>query len=434
MTHANRRLFLALLIAAAWSFLAPLRAGESDSGKPDPKDLKAIAELRPVQSREPRAWISPEYVRYSQNDTAPLPLLLTRTTPASIANIGSVPGPGTSTVYGQNRLGFKDGNGVRLSAGGWFDRDEKVGLEVSGFYIPKQTQTTTVSSNGSDGLAAPYADYNPAGGNTPGTIATIPIAGLFDTYGPASGGQASFRATTEQYGGEANLLVHLAGSPAGDSVRFNADLLAGFRYLGLKEEFDDAYAGEVVQSSSLTTTFGASDRFRTDNNFYGGNLGFHFRAAYDKFFAEFTPKIGLGVMDESVDVGGSAFSTGSGMFQGYALGLTGNPGGLYATGNKLGARSADRFAYLPQITLKLGYEFTPWLDGFLAYDALYVSQLARAVGQIDTNIDSGTAALGNYSPTGDGGVLGAADHSPAPGVNASSMFEQGLTAGLTFKL
>jgi hypothetical protein len=359
-----------------------------DVTAPRASDMKIKAELRPAHET-PRIWITPEYVHYWQNTTTKLPELLSIADPTDSFPVGS--------YYGNKGISWNDGNGVKLTVGAWIDEQKHFGVELTGFYVPKQTQSI---------------GYNPLPGNVDGFFSDYNLGSpphtfkLFFPTDPAS--SANFHYGTEQYGGEANGLVHIGEWQPVDGLKVDASGLGGFRYFGLQDSYSDAL-------NQPNAGFFYNDYFKTDNNFYGVNLGVHARFEYKSFFAEVTPKIALGATDESVGVNGSN-----------TVPAVPGPGGFYASGNKLGQRTSTPFAYLPQITIKLGYDFSKTVEAFIGYDALYLSDVARVENQISTQLDGNQIAGFNFG--------GGPDQSPAPGVQSSSLFEQGVTAGLTFKL
>jgi hypothetical protein len=83
---------------------------------------------------------------------------------------------------------------------------------------------------------------------------------------------------------------------------------------------------------------------------------------------------------------------------------------------------------LPEVTLKLGYDIKNRVEFFVGYDLLYLSEVARANGQVPSQVDAATSPIEAL-----GGVPGAVDNSPAPTVSSTSFFEQGVTAGVTAK-
>ncbi len=387
MPYAANLLVWAIVSVQAQSLTAP-QAG----------DMKVKAELRKADD-SPRIWITPEYVHYWQNTTAKLPELLSVTDMADLTPIGN--------FYGNKGIAWNDGNGAKLTIGAWIDEEKRYGIELTGFYIPKQTQS---------------ASFNPLPGNvdaffTDTHFGQPPI--IFRNFFPVDpASHASFQYSTMQYGGEANGLVHLKDWQPTEGLKIEENILAGFRYFGLQDSYSDQYVqptGGILPPPPIG--FAYNDNFKTDNNFYGANLGVHVRLEYKRFFAEITPKVALGLTDESVGVNGSN-----------AVVMNPGPGGFYASGNKLGHRTNDTFAYLPQITVKLGYDFNDTVEAFVGYDALYLSEVARVENQISTQLDGNQIAGINFVPGGP------PDGSPAPTVQSSSLFEQGVTAGITFKL
>lgn len=350
--------------------------------------MKIKAELRPLVEA-PRVWMTTEYVHYWQNTTTKLPELLSNADPTDTFPVGS--------YYGNKGITWNDGNGFKLTVGAWIDDEKRYGVELTGFYIPRQTQSNNYNLS-SGGVDAFFSDFN--AGAPPGTHRN------FFPTDPTS--QANFHYGTEQYGGEANDLVHVGDWEPTDGLKISVTALGGFRYFGLQDSYSDEYNESI-------SGFFYNDSFKTNNNFYGANLGAHMRMQYENFFAEITPKIALGVTDESVGVNGSN-----------VVPAVPGPGGFYASGNKLGHRSSAPFAYLPQITIKFGYDITKNIEAFVGYDALYLSDVARVENQISTQLDGNQMAGFNFG--------GGPDQSPALTVQSSSLFEQGVTAGLTLKL
>jgi len=370
--------------------IASVRAEDTSASAPSANEMKMIPALRPVEE-VPRIWITPEYVHYWQNTTTKLPQLLSIADPTDSFPVGS--------YYGDKGLSWNDGNGVKLTVGAWIDDDKRYGIELAGLYVPEQTQSV---------------NFNPLPGNVDAFFADFNMGypphfkQNFFPSDPAS--NASFQYGTEQYGGEANGLIHIGEWEPMNGLKVSADGLGGFRYFGLKDSYSDQY-------NEPNAGFFYSDEFKTDNNFYGANFGAHIRVECQRFFAEITPKIALGVTDESVSVNGSN-----------VVPNNPGPGGFYASGNKLGDHSNTPFAYLPQITVKVGYNINDTIEAFVGYDALYLSDVARVENQISTQLDGNQMAGFGFVPGGP------ADGSPPFQVQSSSLFEQGVTAGLTFKL
>ncbi|HUB68284.1 MAG TPA: BBP7 family outer membrane beta-barrel protein [Candidatus Methylacidiphilales bacterium] len=393
--NTNRWLFVLGVLPVAFGFYSArvLAAPADDLSPTIAMEMKTNTFIRSDTTelpREPRYWITPEYVHYWQNTTTRLPQLL------SIAN-GADTAP-LANFYGNQGITWDDGNGVKLTAGTWIDNEERYGIELCGLYIPDQHQSVA---------------FNPLPGDvdaffTDNHLGHAPFISENGFPGdPAS--NTSFQYSTEQYGGELNGLAHFVDWRPEAGLRIEESALLGFRYFGLKDNFSSAY-------NEPTFGFFYNDYFKTINNFYGANLGGHVRVEYQRFFTEITPKIALGVTDEEVDISGSN-----------TVAFVPGPNGFYASGNKVGNHSLSNFACLPEITVKAGYDFNDTVEAFVGYDALYLSAVARVENQISTQLDGQQMAGFSYVPGGP------ADGSPPFKVMTSSLFEQGVTTGITLK-
>jgi hypothetical protein len=113
--------------------------------------------------------------------------------------------------------------------------------------------------------------------------------------------------------------------------------LLGFRYLYFRD------ANTVLDPNS--TSF---DQVTVHNNFYGGQAGFDVDAKFGSFFIYTRLQLALG--DVHPD-----------------------------SGTQLG-HVRDRFGAIPEVNVKLGYQFTTWLRASVGYDALSVSGISSVNG------------------------------------------------------
>ena len=93
------------------------------------------------------------------------------------------------------------------------------------------------------------------------------------------------------------------------------------------------------------------------------------------------PRIALGSTHSTVDISGSTRTTSptvAGQRQSTTL-----PGGLLAQSTNIGHYEQDNFAVVPELDLKLGFQFTRHTRVVVGYDCLYWSSVARAGEQID---------------------------------------------------
>ena len=98
-------------------------------------------------------------------------------------------------------------------------------------------------------------------------------------------------------------------------------------------------------------------------------------------------------------------------------------GGLLALPTNIGRYSRDSFAIVPELGLKVGYNFTDRLRGFVGYDVLYASNVVRPGDQVDTFVNS------SFLPPGPG--VGA----PLPRFQfrQTDFWAQGVSFGLEWR-
>ena len=103
-------------------------------------------------------------------------------------------------------------------------------------------------------------------------------------------------------------------------------------------------------------------------------------------------------------------------------------GGLLAEPSNIGIRSQDRFAVIPEMGVKLGYNFTPNIKAFVGYTFMYVSNVARPGDQIDrtVNISQQPILLGTTAVNPP--LVGAAR--PFPLFQTTDFWAQGVNFGL----
>jgi hypothetical protein len=106
-------------------------------------------------------------------------------------------------------------------------------------------------------------------------------------------------------------------------------------------------------------------------------------------------------------------------------GVTTHPGGVFAptAGSTV---SDDRLAVLPELSLTAGYQLASWCRVMVGYNFLYASQVVRAsslVGPVDSRTVPQLFSVDAASQT----------QTATPHPQTSSLWVQGLTAGLEFR-
>jgi hypothetical protein len=179
------------------------------------------------------------------------------------------------------------------------------------------------------------------------------------------------------------------------------DLIAGFRALGLDDDFDLS-ANRTVAVGDTMIQQAAHDTFAARNRFYGGQIGAEGEWHCGRWSLGVTSKLALGNTSEKVHIAGGSS-------------INGIPtsGGIFAQSTNSNAFHRDRFSLVPEFGVKLGYQLTDCLRATVGYNFIYWTDVARAANQIDPVL-VGTGR-------------------PAFSFRSSDFWAQGLTVGLELR-
>jgi hypothetical protein len=185
-------------------------------------------------------------------------------------------------------------------------------------------------------------------------------------------------------------------------------------YLETSQVDDNNFAGQFIDTL---------DRFQTQNYFNGGQLGIRGDWRGGNWYCGGTVKLAIGDTREAVTVSGSTTTnTGAHFVQ---VPVTTVPYGTYAQPTNIGHFSRNRFALLPELSLRMGIQLAPSLRYFVGYNFLYLSNLVRSGNQIDGTINPlQTVGFNGGLPTTPNG----GGH-PAPQLQSTDFWVQGLKFG-----
>jgi hypothetical protein len=347
-------------------------------------------------------WVSGEYLLwFVKSGGAAFPL-------AATAPAGT---PGARVLFGDESLSGRDPySGLRVRAGTYLD-DLGFGFDAGGFLLEQKGTTFNLASDTASGpvIARPFLN----------TATNTESVNLLSAPNTVTGG-INIAARTQLWGAEANLTRRVALGPV-------EMLYVGFRYLTLEEDLsiDDRSTlvpGGLGFFNGLPIVVGdtrlKNDFFRTQNDFYGGQVGM--KAAYraGRFDVILRSAVGFGVNVEKVAVRGSATlipATGP---------VTTVPGGLLALASNSRDESRSEFAVVPEVDLSFGYQVAPWARLFVGYNFLYVSSVARAGEQMERNVNPiGLPISPNFDPS-------VAASNPRPVTKSTDFWTQGVNFGV----
>ncbi len=349
-----------------------------------------------------RTWVSAEYLLWWTRSTQVPPLAAT----------GVIDPTGTGGIMAQQNLlagsfGENLHGGARFGLGHWFSEEQIRGVDTRFFFLFKNGSSFTANSAQYPTLFLPFNNVNTPIGPT-GNVVAAP--------GVAQGGIA---VTLENslWGAEVNYRRFLAGNPCA-----RVDGLAGFRYLNFTETLTITETAALLPTAPFTSPGGIiNDRFRTENNFYGGQVGLTGEVRRGRWFVDGRATVAFGTVFQQAEIaGGQARLLANG-----TTGLYG--GGLYAQpGANAGNYTQNKFAVLPEAGLNLGYHITPNFRVFVGYNFLYLSSVLRPADVIDPNIDA--ARIPNFTVPGNPAPL--PFPRPTPQLNTTDFFAQGISFGM----
>lgn len=386
-----------------------------------------------------KVWLDVDYLSWGIKDSPTIVPLVVQSTSAVIEfspvlAINLTPLPGNTVLIGGEKIKSHNRSGTQCSAGCWFDDCLIWGSEVSYFFLQKKSKEHQVSSSGLPGtplLVMPFFDTSTNLESSTPLAATRPISSGQQV---PFGGTMSLKVSNQMQGAELNGLWNMDNfmfcnswiCPSYNSCTCSeVCLIGGFRYWNFYENM--TFSANIPNTLPPIDTFITSDKFDVKNNFYAAQIGLKCKYFFDKFYVKATGKIALGAMCEELKIKGQLLSNDfntppfTGTPKIFPAGYLGFP-----TNN--GKHTKTKFAVMPEVDVKLGYQIWDCLNLELGYTFFYTNQMMRATNQIDRNINStqAPAITGNPSTT----VVGT--KSPKALMKSTSFWAQGLTAGFEF--
>ena len=355
---------------------------------------------------QPRLYLRGEYLLwYTKRDQVPV----LASTSATQDN-GILGNPTTQVLFGGDGLNRDPRSGFRLFAGYWFDDEcKETALEFGGFYLGQRSTKFDVGSDTTPLIARPFFNLN--SGTEFSEITAFP--GLLT-------GRLTIAAPSQLWGLESNLRCNLCCG-----CNYRVDLLGGFRYLDLQESITMVEQIQALPAAAAPFTnqrITVSDRFATHDQFYGAQLGLSGEWRRGPWSVEPWGKVALGDTHQSITIEGSQrFVAPNGTAQNFV-------GGLLALNSNIGHFSRDKFSVVPEVGLNVGYQFNEHVKAYVGYSFLYWSNVARPGGQIDRVID--ITRIPNFPVPG---TVPTGQNRPAPLLNSTDFWAQGINVGLEFR-
>jgi hypothetical protein len=340
-------------------------------------------------------WAEVDYLAWSVTGDK-LPALVTTApvgTPLAVA--GVLGAPTTTVLFGNSSVNKDWRSGGRISAGYWFDPQRSRGVEASFFGLENLSTGFATDSNANPILMRPFTN----------ALTGLPDSLILGFPGLATGSVSA--SETSRLLGAGALYRQDIGMWSGQRV----SALVGYRYLRSSDRLTISDTATLVGLG----TFTPSDSFKAASNFHGLDLGLAGDWRGGPWSLEWRGKVALGAIINSADISGSsAFAFGA---------VTGTaPGGFLAATSNIGRYDQTRFAVVPELSLKAGYQIAPGWRLTAGYDVMYWTGVQRAGGLIDTTVNP------NLTPPAAGG----GPNRPAPVFNTTNLVAQGFSFGVRY--
>jgi hypothetical protein len=322
-----------------------------------------------------------EYLAWA-TDAQDLPPLVTSST------LGTPPGdegvleePETSVLYGDHPVNGDLMSGGRITLGWWWDLRRTGGIQAS--YFGLADQEARYDTTGVAIVSRPFLNVDTSQPDRE----LVAYPGQFD-------GDVDVFAVTRFQGANVLLRNYVMGGPA-----LRVDLLAGYRFCQLYDRL--AIQQQTVWLDELDgniegSTIARSDRFRSMNNFHGGEVGLVARCGRGRWSIELLGKVALGGTWNSINIDGRTTGT--------LLQPPEDPeddpvsvpideaGGLLALPTNIGLYRSSQFSVLSEFGVSLQYHLSPYTRVSVGYDLLGWTDVGRAADQIDLGINPSQVA------------------------------------------
>ncbi|MCA9149663.1 MAG: BBP7 family outer membrane beta-barrel protein [Planctomycetales bacterium] len=313
-------------------------------------------------------WMSVDYLMWwTRGDSVPA---LVTTSPAGTprAAAGVLGQPGTTTLFGGDKLNDDLRSGVRVRGGVWNDCNTK-GLDFQFFALETKAARYQRGSNGDPILSRPFIDSN----------SNQPIAELAAYPGLLSGSVDANVTSNGLWGWGTNYrsVLSQCGTKCCGS---RWDVAIGYRQLRM----DDHIGIQERLTSPLFaqgTELVLNDQFATRNAFYGLNLGLNHQLRRSDWRLDSFLNVGLGGTSSRVRVQGDTTIMQSG------VPVVTQTGGLLALQSNIGDYRHSDFSAIFDLGTNVGYRVRENLWLHVGYSLLFWPNVYRAGDQIDEQVN-----------------------------------------------
>jgi hypothetical protein len=315
-------------------------------------------------------WLDAEALLWFGDNLNSPPLVTT-----AAAGVGPISGaPGVANAFG-GPDGIDPGllPGYRMSFGTWLNDERTLGVGARVYGLFSGGNSFADSGAGNNSVGRPYVDFNS------GLEAVYDVN--FELNGvPHWEGRVDASNDLSMIGVDVLGKVLIIGD---HSHRVN--MLAGYQFNRLDNDLSiRSFRTNLLTGDGIPdgTTFDTTDSFSTSNTFHGGALGMESDFRRGRFTVGSLVKVGIGNFSQDVNIRGATTTV-----DGQTQAATATTNGVLAQGSNAGVYSRERFGFMPEIGMKLGYDLRSNVRFTVGYTFLYWSDVALAGDQVNPMVD-----------------------------------------------
>jgi hypothetical protein len=359
-------------------------------------------------------WVGAEWIHWRLDGNRLPPLVTDGPVTTSIANVARLDDPGTRILSGHETVNDDWRDGFRVFGGVWLDCCRTCGVGVDYFDVGNDDYKFTSKNDPSRVVGRPF--FNTELGVDDVQLVSVP--GELDGTVRVKSGD-NFRGAGLTF----NRRIWECCDPCScNSKELNA--LAGYRFYEYNTNLSITENLTVLPGTQSPlvpgTTFFVQDRFRTHNEFNGGEIGLQGLSKHSCWWVDGMAKLAMGEQHRTVTINGQTVIVvpGGGSFAA--------PGGLLTSElTNIGRYDDSDFVVIPEFRLGIGGQLTHYCSIRAGYNVIIWNDVARAASQLPPGLQVDPR---NLPPVQAGG-------GPEPefrGIRGSELIAQGLDLSIMF--
>ena len=211
--------------------------------------------------------------------------------------------PGTTSLFGPGSFVGSTRSGFRVRGGAWLNDCGSCGIDGSFFFLGKRSDSAVLSPDAFPLITRPVFVPNV----NPGTGAVIGENGEFVALPGTLRGSLSVQGDSQLWGADVNLRKSLC-----TTCNTRAEIFAGYRYLNLREQLTitenitvtGTGGGRITITDPIGTQVIVRDRFRTQNDFHGAQIGGLYERRWGRWDVNARGSFAIGNTNQILDIDG----------------------------------------------------------------------------------------------------------------------------------